>query len=160
MDFINHILIIIIILWTLYYVSELSFTYSSNPPQHIWTLACGCSERGAFLLPCKYPCSIYPGNNPLSDYFWKKYYCESHFTDHPNNSATMLLYFNDTLWDRAGCIDNNNIIFVMTLPNLGFILSWIKPHKMTMKHVYMYICSYTCSWSCMYINIINNYNYS
>ena len=37
-----------------------------------------------------------------------KYYFESSSLDHPNNSTTTLLYFNDTLWDRAECLDNNN----------------------------------------------------
>ena len=37
-----------------------------------------------------------------------KYCFESSFIDHPITSATMLLYFNDTLWDRAGYLDNKN----------------------------------------------------
>ena len=84
------------------YVSGLSITYSSNPRQHIWTFASGRGERiltNYFRCPCtsSWPIQNFPvfiGNN---------YYCEaaSWYISDPDT-----YYFNDTLWDGAGCIDN------------------------------------------------------
>ena len=85
------------------YVSELSFTYNSNPRQHIWIFACGCSERNALYLAIILVLLILKIIPFLTIFGNKKFYCESSSIDHPNNSATMLLYFNDTLWDREGC---------------------------------------------------------
>ena len=91
------------------YVCGLSITYSSNPRQHIWTFASGRGERrNNHIWNC--PCSTendvavhYPissvGNN---------YYCESGSWYGGNNRRKYYdnYYFNDTLWDGAGCIDN------------------------------------------------------
>ena len=86
------------------YVSGLSITYSSNPRQHIWTFATGRGERltnDIWNCPCSTEKDVnvnYPitavGNN---------YYCESAswYTGNPYT-----YYFNDTLWDGAGCVDN------------------------------------------------------
>ena len=82
------------------YVSGLSITYSSNPRQHIWTFASGSGERSDNLLNC--PCSINGGYSP-SSFVGNNYYCES-ASWYSYNFDTY--YFNDTLWDGAGCIDN------------------------------------------------------
>ena len=82
------------------YVSGLSITYSSNPRQHIWTFASGRGERINNLFNC--PCSINGGYDPPF-YVDSNYYCESGST-HYGNQGTY--YFNDTLWDGAGCVDN------------------------------------------------------
>ena len=84
------------------YVSELLFTYNSNPRQHIWIFTCGCSERDALYLAVILVLFIQI-IIPFLTIFGNKYYCESGFIDYPNSSATMLLYFNDTLWYREGC---------------------------------------------------------
>ena len=83
------------------YVDGLSITYSSNPRQHIWTFATGRGERinGGFL---NCPCSINGGYDP-SPYVDSNYYCESGATDW---GYLTTYYFNDTLWDGAGCVDN------------------------------------------------------
>ena len=82
------------------YVSGLSITHGSNPRQHIWTYASGRGER--YNNPWNCPCSVYGGYSP-SSFVGNDYYCESGAVDIPN-SATF--YFNDPLWDGAGCVDN------------------------------------------------------
>ena len=82
------------------YVSGLSITYSSNPRQHIWTFASGSGERYNNLFNC--PCYINGGYDPPS-YVGGNYYCESGSTYRSNYDT---YYFNDTLWDGAGCEDN------------------------------------------------------
>ena len=79
------------------YVSGLSITYNNNPRKHIWTFASGFSERYSVVWNC--PCSIRPGNDPPS-FVDNDYYCESGSVDWP---STSVYYFNDTLWDGAGC---------------------------------------------------------
>ena len=82
------------------YVSGLSITYSSNPRQHIWTFASGRGERYNSRYNC--PCSVHGGFSPPS-FVSNNYYCESGSTDIPSYNT---YYFNDTLWDGAGCVDN------------------------------------------------------
>ena len=84
------------------YVSGLSITYGSNPRQHIWTFASGHGERLASNYQYNCPCSVNGGYSPPS-FVGNNYYCES-ATWHFANYITY--YFNDTLWDGAGCIDN------------------------------------------------------
>ena len=81
------------------YVSGLSITYSSNPRQHIWTFASGRGDRLSELYNC--PCSINGGSKP--SFVGNNYYCES-ASWYISTSNTY--YFNDTLWDGAGCVDN------------------------------------------------------
>ena len=82
------------------YVSGLSITYSSNPRQHIWTFASGRGERVDNPWNC--PCSVNGGYLP-SSFVDNNYYCESGSTYY---GKLLSYYFNDTLWDGAGCIDN------------------------------------------------------
>ena len=84
------------------YVSGLSITYSSNPRQHIWTFASGPGERfNNYNWNC--PCAFNRGFDPPS-YVGSHYYCESGSTYQGDYDT---YYFNDTLWDGAGCVDNN-----------------------------------------------------
>ena len=83
------------------YVSGLSITYSSNPRQHIWTFASGRGEKLSGDLSC--PCNISGTYSPPYTFVGSNYYCESdswHCCDYDT------YFFNDTLWDGAGCIDN------------------------------------------------------
>ena len=85
------------------YVSGLSITYSSNPRQHIWTFASGRGERLPSNDQWNCPCSVNGGYSP-SSFVGSNYYCESgsrYYSTFPH-----YYYFNDTLWDGAGCIDN------------------------------------------------------
>ena len=81
------------------YVSGLSITYSSNPRQHIWTFANGRGERYNTSWNC--PCSVYGGHSP--SFVGNEYYCESGSANCPGYDT---YFFNDTLWDGAGCVDN------------------------------------------------------
>ena len=82
------------------YVSGLSITYNSNPRQHIWTFASGRGE--GYDNPWNCPCSIHGGYSP-SSFVGNNYYCESaSWQGIPDGTY----YFNDTLWDGAGCVDN------------------------------------------------------
>ena len=82
------------------YVSGLSITYNSNPHQHIWTFASGRGERlSSYELNC--PCSVNGGYSP--SFVGNNYYCES-ASWYDGNYNTY--YFNDILWDGAGCVDN------------------------------------------------------
>ena len=84
------------------YVSGLSITYSSNPRQHIWTFTSGSGEIFDNVHNC--PCSasqIPVYNSPV--FVGHNYYCES-ASLHESDFDTY--YFNDTLWDGAGCEDN------------------------------------------------------
>ena len=80
------------------YVSGLSITFSSNPRQHIWTFASGFSEEYNATDNC--PCSVYPGRYSPSTFIGNNYYCDSGSPGYPSGS---IYYFNDTLWDGAGC---------------------------------------------------------
>ena len=83
------------------YVGGLSITYSSNPRQHIWTYASGRGERyDRAQHNC--PCSVHGGYSPPT-FVGNNYYCESGpvYIPHTNH-----YYFNDTLWDGEGCIDD------------------------------------------------------
>ena len=82
------------------YVSGLSITYSSNPRQHIWTFASGRGERNDSKYSC--PCSSTAAHSPLP-HVDDNYYCES-ASWYENVYDTY--YFNDTLWDGEGCVDN------------------------------------------------------
>ena len=82
------------------YVSGLSITYNSNPRQHIWTFASGPGERLHDYFNC--PCSINGVIDPPS-YVGSNYYCESGSTYQGDYDT---YYFNDTLWDGVGCVDN------------------------------------------------------
>ena len=75
------------------YVSGLSITYSSDP----WTFASGRGERDSTQYNC--PCSVNVGYSP-SSFVGNNYYCESASCNYDT------YFFNDTLWDGAGCIDN------------------------------------------------------
>ena len=82
------------------YVSGLSITYSSNPHQHIWTFASGCGEKNYDILNCH--CTSYHAYSPPS-YVGSNYYFES-ASWYAYNYDTY--FFNNTLWDGAGCKDN------------------------------------------------------
>ena len=82
------------------YVSGLSITYGSNPRQHIWTFASGRGEKIINEFNC--PCTTTAAYSPPS-YVGNNYYCES-ASWYAYNINTY--FFNDTLWDGAGCIDN------------------------------------------------------
>ena len=45
------------------------------------------------------PCSANPGHS--SSLTGSDYYCASGSVDYPSSASTY--YFNETLWDRAGC---------------------------------------------------------
>ena len=82
------------------YVDGLSITYSSNPRQHIWTYVSCRGERYNNENNC--PCSASRAYNPRP-YVGSNYYCESASWYRSNDDT---YYFNDTLWDGAGCVDN------------------------------------------------------
>ena len=86
------------------YASRLSITYSSNPCQHIWTFASGFSETHITSRIC--PCSDYRGGDPSTSFTGNNYYCESGTVNYYINSGGVY-YFNDTLWDGAGCAGGN-----------------------------------------------------
>ena len=80
------------------YVSGLSITYS-DPRQHIWTFASGRGEKTQFFgCPCTGTAADFP-----PPYVGNNYYCESASW---YRGAYDTYYFNDTLWDGEGCIDN------------------------------------------------------
>ena len=84
------------------YVSGLSITYSSNPHQHIWTFTSSHSEAIQNQHSC--PCTNTAAFPPPS-FVGSSYYCESapwYFS----TSNYEIYFFNDTLWDGEGCIDN------------------------------------------------------
>ena len=88
------------------YVDGLSITYSSNPRQHIWTFACGAGERrtnSTWNCPCSTEKDVNV-NHPITA-VGSNYYCES-ASWYWSYYAITTYYFNDTLWDGAGCVDN------------------------------------------------------
>ena len=85
------------------YVDGLSITYGSNPCQHIWTFAGGRGERDDSAHAC--PCSSTNASSPPS-YVGNNYYCESAPWYHDRSNYDTY-YFNDTLWDGEGCVDNH-----------------------------------------------------
>ena len=82
------------------YVEGLSITYSSNPRHHIWTYATGSGERDNRPWNC--PCTV--SNAHHLSFVGNNYYCESGSVNPPIRAA---YYFNDTLWDGAGCIEDD-----------------------------------------------------
>ena len=89
-----------------YYVAGLSITYSSNPHQHIWTFANGATERYRNFGNC--PCASHAGDSP-PPFVANNYYCETAALNNINYSS---FFFDDALWDGAGCTGgtccNNN----------------------------------------------------
>ena len=83
------------------YASGLSVTYGSNPRQHIWTFASGRGERDNSEYNC--PCSLSNNALPPLSFVGNNYFCESA----PWYITTITYFFNDTLWDGAGCVDNS-----------------------------------------------------
>ena len=79
------------------YASSLSITHG-NPRQHIWTFVCGFSDSYNDGANC--PCAVPAGRNTRS-FVGNDYYCESGTST--NYPSTKAFYFNDTLWDGAGC---------------------------------------------------------
>ena len=92
------------------YVSGLSITYSSNPRKHVWTFAVGLSQKEDFQIN-NCPCNQYPGQAPPS-FVGNHYYCQSA----PWYVDKSAYFFNDTLWDGAGCIEGNNCCDDTTQP--------------------------------------------
>jgi len=89
------------------YAAGLSITHGS-PRQHIWTLAVGFSETNNDACPCaggKWPSPPFIGNN---------YYCESGTIKRPTSGSTY--FFNDPLWDGAGCSAQSNCCDNTTQP--------------------------------------------
>ena len=84
------------------YVCGLSITYSSNPRQHIWTFAIGRGERYDTEWNCPCSANLKTVHHPISS-VGNNYYCES-ATWYGGDHGTY--YFNDTLWDGEGCVDN------------------------------------------------------
>ena len=82
-----------------YYADGLLITYGS-PRQHIWSYIVGDYDNRTIYTNC--PCA-YGGLSP-PPFVGTNYYCESGATDVYDTSA---YYFNDPLWDRAGCITSN-----------------------------------------------------
>ena len=79
------------------YVDGLSITYG-NPWQHIWTYATGEFDNGGINCPCD-------GNGDTTPSFvGSHYYCESGRGSTDDHAA---YHFDDTLWDRLGCIHSN-----------------------------------------------------
>ena len=85
------------------YVCGLSITYSSNPRRHIWTFASGRGEKYINAWNC--PCTTNIAHNPISS-VGDNYYCESAPWYGGTSFIRRTYYFNDTLWDGAGCVDN------------------------------------------------------
>ena len=81
------------------YVDGLSITHGNNPHQHIWTFASGRGEKYDHVYSC--PCTY--TNAYLPSFVGSNYYCES-ASWYCCNFHTY--FFNDTLWDGAGCTDN------------------------------------------------------
>ena len=92
-----------------YYVSGLSITYKSNPRQHIWTFANGFTERRHNSGNC--PCASYAGDSP-PPFVANNYYCEGA----PLDYILSTFYFNDTLWDGAGCTGGSSCCDDATQP--------------------------------------------
>ena len=82
------------------YVSGLSITYGGNPRQHIWTFVSGSGEELAELYSCSCTSSTAYSPPPYVD---NNYYCESGSWYESDYDT---YYFNDTLWDGKGCVDN------------------------------------------------------
>ena len=92
------------------YVSGLSITYGSDPRKHVWTFAAGYSEQLNDNDNC--PCTINPGRAPPS-FVGRQYYCESASVNIPTSGQ---YYFNDVLWDGAGCVVGNKCCDDTTQP--------------------------------------------
>ena len=110
------------------YVSGLSITYSRNPRQHIWIYASGWQETSSDKPICL--CTG-PGGFPTPSFVCSNYYCESGVQGSPSSSA---YYFNDTLWDGAGCTDN----FCDDTTQPWFNHQLKQATQMILKHGYVY----------------------
>ena len=87
------------------YVSGLSITHGGNPRQHIWTFATGRGE--IFDHPNNCPCSNFSVVDNAPSFVGNDYYCESGSVQRSWDSEWGTHYFDDPLWDGAGCIDNS-----------------------------------------------------
>ena len=115
------------------YVSGLSITYGSNPCKHVWTFAAGLSENRNTQDNC--PCTQYPGRAPPS-FVGNNYYCESATIDYV---VSGVYYFNDILWDGAGCVVGNTCCSDTIQP-------WFyrQLNQVTQDNIEARICAYDC----------------
>ena len=82
-----------------YYASGLSITHSNNPRQHIWSFVSGSSERRRSYGNC--PCASVALTTASPSFVANNYYCETAVLSSLDYNG---YFFNDTLWDGAGCI--------------------------------------------------------
>ena len=87
------------------YADGILITYGRRPRSHIWNYVNGQYDNLTGTNNC--PCA---GGNPSPSFVGTNYYCESGAADMINQAT---YYFNDPLWDGAGCItsrccDNSN----------------------------------------------------
>jgi len=75
------------------YIDGIYITYSSNPPQYIWTYIGGDDEFGTGLFDC--PCNN-GSSETLPAFVGNDYYCES-------GSGSGSLLVEDILWDGQQC---------------------------------------------------------
>jgi len=91
------------------YASGLSITHG-DPRQHIWTFACGFSDA-ANGDQANCPCEARPGTSTDS-FVGNDYYCESGAKIPSMNT----FYFDDPLWDGAGCNAQSNCCDIPNQP--------------------------------------------
>ena len=92
-----------------YYISGLSITYS-NARKHIWSFASGNTERGS--NSGNSPCARYVGTSP-PPFIANNYYCEAAAL---YCAKCSIIYFDDILWDGAGCTGGSNCCDNTTQP--------------------------------------------
>ena len=95
-----------------FYATGLSIIYNNNPRQHIWTFANGASERGDYAGNC--PCASYAGVSP-PPFVANNYYCEAVPLDARDINYSAF-FFDDTLWDGAGCTGGSSCCDDTTQP--------------------------------------------
>ena len=117
------------------YVDGVTITYGSSPCKHIWTYACGLSERleGQVLYWC--PCNNGSYGTTVPGFVGNDYYCESGLP--AGQHWQSVLYSNDTLWDGQQC--NGNEGPCCTNPRMPWFIKAL--NETTTEDIELRMCS-------------------
>ena len=93
------------------YTDSVTITHGT-PVQHIWSYVAGLMENvlttyDERVCPCSYPPGSSLRRNPKNE-IGNNYYCESGWNRTALNRLTNPPFWNDPLWDGAGCPSGNN----------------------------------------------------
>lgn len=87
-----------------WYGDTLALVTYNSPRQHVWSYVAGIQDNQRHDSNC--PCAD-GGGRPPPTFVGANYYCESGAAIGMGRTDRDVFYFNDPLWDGAGCITSH-----------------------------------------------------